>query len=97
MNIPYPKPLQYGYTVYIKSGCPYCERLKYLLSNINPQPKYIDCDAFLTFNRDKFMFFIKQLCGKDYRTFPMVFLNGYFIGGFTETKAFCDEAINLKN
>jgi len=37
-------------------------------------------------NREGFLAFIKELVGKEYRTFPMIFRSGYFIGGFTETK-----------
>jgi len=95
MNISFPEPVSYGYTIYIKSGCPYCERVKYLLQNVSPQPLYIDCDPFLTFNRSKFLFFIKQLTGGlEYKTFPMVFLNKYFIGGYNETLQFCKDALN---
>ena len=93
MNYSYPKPVAYGYTIYVKSGCPYCTRVKQLLSQINPKPIYIDCDPFLTFNRNKFINFINQFTGIEYKTFPMVFLNGYFLGGYTETKQFCDEAL----
>lgn len=96
MNIEYPKPSNYGYTIYTKSGCPYCEQVKILLKNNIPQPNYIDCDSFLVFNRNKFLFFIKQLTGIDYKTFPMVFLNGYFIGGYKQTKDFYEEALNYR-
>jgi glutaredoxin len=96
MNIDYPKPSNYGYTIYTKSGCPYCDRVKYLLKDNIPQPAYIECDPFLTFNRDKFMNFIKKYTKIEYRTFPMVFLNGFFIGGYKETKEFYEEALNYR-
>jgi len=97
MNIQYPSPISYGYTIYIKSGCSYCENIKLLLKNIYPQPNYINCDPFLTFNRDKFMNFIKHHTnGIEHKTFPIVFLNGIFIGGYTETKNFCEEALTYK-
>ncbi len=97
MNISYPSPIEYGYTIYIKSGCIFCEKVKQLLNNIYPQPKYIDCDSFIVFNKNRFLNFIKSLSGGiEHKTFPIVFLNKYYIGGYSETKSFIDESLKYK-
>ena len=53
------------------------------------------CDEYLLENKEKFLDFIKTKAEKEYKTFPMVFLEGKFIGGFMETKASID--INSDN
>ena len=44
-----------------------------------------NCDVFLEKDKPAFLEFIKGKAGKEYKTFPMVFLHGVFIGGFTDT------------
>lgn len=39
---------------------------------------------------------MKDIIGYEYRTFPMVFLNGKFIGGYIETKNFFDAKLNCE-
>jgi len=46
----------------------------------------IPCDEYLQENKEEFLYFIEDHAGLVYKTFPMVFLDGIFIGGFTETK-----------
>ena len=81
-------PQLVGYTVYSKSNCPYCVKAKELLI----MARIIDCDAFLTV--DKKPDFLKQmdtLIGREYRTFPMIFYDGVFVGGFTDAKVFYEK------
>jgi glutaredoxin len=89
MEIPYPK--NQGYTIYTKSNCLFCEKIKKLLENEIPSPQYINSDIYLEINKEEFIDFIKQLTKKEYRTFPMVFLDGEFLGGFRETKQYRDK------
>ena len=87
---PFEKPQQNGYTIYSKSGCSFCVKAKVLLaqeSNI----KIIDCDDYLAENREKFLIFIKTIVGREYKTFPIIFHNNQFIGGFNETKIYFDK------
>jgi glutaredoxin len=79
-------PNSQGYTIYSKSGCPFCTKVKRLLEKEAPSPLLVDCDDYLVENKDAFLAFIKEMAGKEYKTFPMIFHNGDFIGGFTETK-----------
>jgi glutaredoxin len=81
-----PPPLQIGYTIYSRSGCPYCDLAKELLSF--EQVKIVDCDEFLSSNRDEFLRVMSGFCESDYRMFPMIFHSGVFIGGYTEAKEF---------
>lgn len=83
------EPNKIGYTVYTKSNCIYCTNVKTLLSKVSDL-SLIDCDAYLLDQRDAFLEWIKTIVGKEYKTFPIVFYNGFFIGGFTETKEYYD-------
>lgn len=82
----FPKPIDNGFTVYSKSGCGYCVRVKTLLKQQDVHFHVIDCDEFLLEDKPGFLQFILLLVGKEYKTFPMVFFNGTFLGGFKETE-----------
>jgi glutaredoxin len=93
-----------GYTVYTKSGCPFCVKVKELLNIYGSdkllEPKeeilvaFIDCDEYLRNDRDGFLAFIRECTGgREWKTFPMVFLDGQFLGGFTETRLYLDRAM----
>jgi glutaredoxin len=51
----------------------------------------VDCDSYLAENKEEFLQYIQQITNTNYRTFPMVFLNGTFIGGYTETKKMIEQ------
>ena len=80
----YIPPKSKGYTIYTKNNCSYCERVKTLLKN--EKVLIIPCDEYLEEDREEFLIFVEVITGISYKTFPMVFLDGKFIGGFTETK-----------
>jgi glutaredoxin len=88
LSIPPPSP--HGYTIYSKSGCPYCDRAKHLLAYEDTQ--IIDCDSLLS-DRDFFLETMRNYCGRDYQMFPMIFHNGRFIGGYDDTKAYFDSQL----
>jgi len=84
MDMNFELPSEIGYTIYTKSQCSYCVKAKNLLKN---EPyTMIDCDEYVIEAKEEFLLFIENLIGKPYRTFPMVFKDGQFIGGFSETK-----------
>jgi glutaredoxin 3 len=87
----YIAPTTNGYTIYSKSGCPFCTKVKRLLEKELPEPLLVDCDDYLVENKADFLEFIAKLAGKEYRTFPMIFHDSQFIGGFTETKAYYEK------
>jgi len=86
-NEEYMHPLPNEYTVYSKHGCAYCQKVKKLLVQKNIRFSVIDCDEYLLENKEKFLAFIKEITGKDWKTFPIVFDDKQeFIGGFKETE-----------
>jgi len=80
-------PLELGkYTVYSKSNCPNCVKVKDLLRSEKVDFIIVDCDLYLESKKAQFLSFIKQQVGREWNTFPMVFdNNGQFIGGFKDT------------
>jgi glutaredoxin len=83
-----------GYTVYTKTGCTYCIKLKDLFEEKHIECKYINCDEYIKENKDEFLTYMKTLT--DHKTFPMVFYDKICIGGFTETKQFI-EIVEMEN
>lgn len=81
------KPLKKGFTIYTKSECSFCFKVHHLLQEHNFIFEEICCDEYLLDDEKKqyFLSFIKDQAQREYRTFPMVFYNGFFIGGFTDT------------
>ena len=84
----YPLPSLTGFTVYTKSDCKFCAMVKELLEEKNVL--YIQCNEYLI-NKEGFLDFIESKGGKDHKTFPMVFYNGDFVGGFIETLRLCKQ------
>jgi glutaredoxin len=81
-------PVSPGFTVYGKTDCPYCLKVKDLLAEYNEPMTYVNCDEYLVANKDAFLAFIKAKSGKEHKTFPMVFSDGKFVGGYTDTIQF---------
>lgn len=83
-------PAANNYTIYTKSGCPNCTKVKkFLESKLETEnPLIIDCDEWLIKDKPAFLEFIREKAGKECKTFPMVFYNGEFVGGFDETKIY---------
>ncbi len=82
-----------GFTIYSKSGCHGCSKLKTILNNKNLIFNMIDCDEYLIEERENFLSFIQSKIGKPYKIFPVVFYNGKFIGGYVETLDFIDKLL----
>jgi glutaredoxin len=89
LNSGFQRPLKNGYTIYTKSGCSFCIKAKGLLSKYNPY--IVNCDSYLSENKDLFLRYIQTLTMIPYRTFPMIFFDGYFVGGYTEIKMHLDK------
>lgn len=82
LNIP-PK----GWLVFTKSNCSYCTKAKDLL----PDANIILCDTYLKECRDDFLASMDSKTGVQHRTFPMIFHDGKFIGGYTNLVDYKDE------
>ena len=86
----YPQPNSNTFTIYTKSGCLYCHKVKQLLDDNYKSYTTIHCDEYLRDNRDNFLLFLKEITGKDCKTFPIVFHNEKYIGGYIDTVAYLD-------
>ena len=94
----YLEPATNTFTVYTKSGCPNCTKVKKLLKNeINKDDEIliVDCDDYLIENKAEFLEFIQKKANKEWKTFPMVFYKSDFIGGFDETLKFKEKLDKL--
>ncbi len=77
------KPYESDWTIYTKSGCPMCVKVKDLL--IGENTEIINCDDYLKTDRTAFLFWMKCISGKEIKSFPMVFYSGRYVGGYLET------------
>jgi glutaredoxin len=87
------EPLSIGFTIYSKTDCSYCVKVKQLLMEKQIFFLEISCGDYLKEDKDLFLSFIEKRASKKYTTFPMVFKDGVFIGGFTETSAYFDKLL----
>jgi glutaredoxin len=89
-------PSKNEYTVYSKSGCPNCTKVKELLLSKNMPFTVIDCDNYLIERKAEFLLFIQELTNREWKTFPMVFISDrQFIGGFTDTRIYLEELLEF--
>jgi glutaredoxin len=89
------KPNQGEITVYSKSGCVNCVNVKKALKDKQIKFSVINCDEYIYEDKEEFLHCIKELAGKEYRMFPMVFDGETFIGGFTETLAYLNKQLDF--
>jgi glutaredoxin len=88
-------PASKDFTIYSKSGCNICRELKDYLK-LHKQPYItVNCDDYLLEDRLFFLSFMKNYTNCDLRTFPIVFFNGEYIGGFKETKIYIDKLVSF--
>ena len=80
------EPFENKFTIYSKSGCINCRNVKDLLKRGELEYEIIDCDDYLLEDKENFLLFIKSYSIVEWKSFPIVFYNGKFIGGLTETK-----------
>jgi glutaredoxin len=82
------EPLKTGFTIYSKSGCINCNKVKNLIKRNNFLFTVIECDEYVLKEKEKFLLFIRDRANIEVKTFPMVFYENKFIGGFFETEVF---------
>jgi len=85
--------LQYQVLVLSKTNCVYCTKVKELLNSVNMPFFEYDCTYLLENEESKQLFLrqIQQLVNKKYNTFPMVFIEGQFIGGYIDVGAYLEK------
>lgn len=86
MEQEFEKPKVNGYTVYSKTGCTSCLKVKKLLNDSNAIVSIIDCDEYLIKCKEEFLKFIEEAAEKSVRMFPIVFFEGKYIGGYSDTE-----------
>jgi glutaredoxin len=89
------EPTKAGFTIYSKSGCPNCTKVKQLIKDKHFLFNVIDSDDYIIENKEPFLQFIENIAETSYRTFPMVFYNGKFVGGLTHTTEFIDKLLSF--
>ena len=85
------EPLKENFTIYSKSGCENCRKVKKILNDNNFLFVEINCDDYIIDDKENFLFFIREKANFYCNTFPMVFYNGTYIGGYQETSNYCDK------
>lgn len=85
-------PYSNSFTIYTKSNCIYCLKVKQMLSEFGINFFEINCDKYIEDNKYDFLRFINILAKKQHNTFPIVFDNSTeFIGGYIETLKFFEK------
>lgn len=85
-----PKPN--GFTIYSKSGCPNCVKVKNYLKEKKLVFTIIDCDEYIIEEKIHFLLFMKKFIQNDSPLqFPFVFSDGAYIGGYKETVQYTEK------
>jgi glutaredoxin len=94
----FPEPTSNGFFVYSKTKCSYCDKVKQLFNSNQYSYTEIICDDYLLDEKIKesFLSFIQLLTNREYRTFPIVFKDGVFIGGFTDTREYIERLLSFE-
>ena len=94
-EILFPYPEKDKLTIYSKSGCPNCIKVKELLKEKKVLFNVVDCDEYILENKEEFLLFIKNIIGKEQKMFPMVFDYKCFIGGYDETNKYINTLLDF--
>lgn len=87
----YTTPNEKDFTIYSRSGCHYCTKVKQLLKSKSYIFSIVDCDEYVLEDKEGFLNYMKSFTNKEIKGFPMVLYNKTFIGGYNETKDFVDK------
>ena len=90
-----PKPENGKITIYSKSGCPNCTKAKNLLKQKQKDYIIIDCDEFILEDKEELLKFMYSLIGKEWKTFPMIFDENNFIGGYVEIEKYINNSLDF--
>jgi glutaredoxin len=90
------EPFENKFTIYSKSGCINCRKVKDLLKLCGFEYEIIDCDEYLLEDKENFLSFIKSYSVVEWKSFPIVFFNGKFVGGLNETQSYLETLKTLE-
>jgi len=71
------------YIIYTKTGCPSCDRVKFLLSKEPCERIYINCDELLETGKEAFIAEMRKKTGIEEPKlimFPLIFIDDIFLG-----------------
>lgn len=88
-------PIQDGFTIYSKSGCFNCQKIKNELKEKGLAFQIIDCDEYIIENKNEFLQFIFNLTQKNVKFFPIIFYNAEFVGSYNEAKDLIGKLISF--
>ncbi len=86
-------PYPIGFTIYSKSGCHNCSKIKKLLNEKHLFFLEVQCDEYLIEEKEAFLSYIQTIVGKPCSIFPMIFYDGKYIGGFNEAAEQVDKIL----
>ena len=88
-SIPVPSPANV-FTVYTKTDCFYCDKVKRLVTETGDTIMVVPCDSYISVpnGREAFLATMDKLAQQVHRTFPFVFHGTCFIGGCDETERY---------
>ncbi len=78
------KAVDNTFVIYSKDECRFCELAKQLLIDEGYNYEIVMCDNWLAEDREGFLKRMEDRIGFEYKTFPMVFYQGNFVGGYKE-------------
>ena len=93
----YTRPSESGFTIYSKSGCLMCSKVKTLLQDNKLDFTAVDCDEYILEDKQSFLLFMNSMANRDVKVFPIIFYNGAFIGSYHETREYVDKLVSFDN
>jgi glutaredoxin len=81
-NMNFSLPTKNGYFMYSKSGCKFCRMAQELL----PDVTVVNVDAHIETGKAKCLEKMATIAEVEIKTFPVIFFNQIFVGGYTESK-----------
>lgn len=84
--------LQNRVLVLSKTNCIYCTKVKELFNSLQMPYFEYDCTYLLQNleSKQNFLEQIQYIAKKKYTTFPMIFIDGKFIGGYTDVGVYLE-------
>jgi glutaredoxin len=84
-------PNKTGFVIYSKNECIFCLKVKTLLNQRGLDFNEINCDEYILRDKSCFLSFMSKMSMQTINTFPVVFYNNHFIGGYNETARFVEK------
>jgi len=88
-------PTQNGVTIYSKSGCQNCLKIKAILTKNKLLYTVIDCDEYLIENKELFKQNISKMINLENKSdaifFPIIFNDAKYIGGYNEALIYIEK------